>query len=171
MPAVSFLKAPAYQDGHAGYSDPLDEQEFVVSTINRLEKTPFWNDTAVVIAYDDSDGWYDHAMSPIVNQSQDPVNDALDGTTCGKRPETAYGGYQDRCGYGPRQPLLVVSPWARSNFVDHSTTDQASILKFIEDNWQTGRIGNFSLDVKSGSLSNLFAFKRDHRAGPGRLIL
>jgi phospholipase C len=159
MPAVSFLKAPAYQDGHAGYSDPLDEQEFVVATINRLEKTPFWHNTAVVIAYDDSDGWYDHAMSPIVNQSIDPTVDALDGTTCGKKPQNVMGGYQDRCGYGPRLPLLVISPYAKENFVDHTTTDQTSVLRFIEDNWQTGPIGNFSFDAKAGTLENMFAFQ------------
>jgi phospholipase C len=164
MPAVSFLKAPAYQDGHAGYSDPLDEQEYIVETINRLEKTPFWHDTAVVIAYDDSDGWYDHLMSPIVNQSNDPVVDALalagtpPAATCGTKAQNVMGGYQDRCGYGPRLPLLVVSPYAKSNFVDHTTTDQTSILRFIEDNWETGRIGNFSFDAKAGSLLTMFAF-------------
>jgi len=56
LPSVSFLKAPAYQDGHAGYSDPLDEQEFLVSTINRLQRTSDWQDMAIVILYDDSDG-------------------------------------------------------------------------------------------------------------------
>jgi phospholipase C len=50
MPAVSFLKAPAYQDGHAGYSDPLDEQTFLVDTVNRLQKSQYWKDTAVVVA-------------------------------------------------------------------------------------------------------------------------
>ena len=160
MPAVSFLKAPAYQDGHAFYSDPLDEQEFIVSTINALERTRFWRNTAVIIAYDDSDGWYDHQMGPIVNQSIDPANDALDGTTCGKKPENVMGGYQDRCGYGPRQPLLVISPFAKSNFVDHSTTDQTSILRFVEDNWGLGRIGNFSFDAKAGSLLHMLRF--DH---------
>jgi phospholipase C len=158
LAAVSLLKAPAFQDGHAGNSNPLDEQAFLVSTINRIQRTPFWHDTAIVIAYDDSDGWYDHQMGPIVNQSLDPVNDALDGTTCGKKAQNVAGGYQDRCGYGPRQPLLVVSPWAKENFVDHQVTDQTSILRFIEDNWQTGRIGNFSLDEKAGSLDNLFDF-------------
>ena len=158
MPAVNFLKAPAYQDGHAGYSDPLDEQEFLVSTINRLENTPYWNDLAVVVMYDDSDGWYDHQMGPIVNQSSDPTVDALDGTTCGKKPENISGGYQDRCGYGPRQPLLVISPYAKTNFVDHTTTDQTSVLRFIEDNWQTGRIGNFSFDTKAGSIENMLTF-------------
>jgi phospholipase C len=157
QPAVSFLKAPAYQDGHAGYSDPLDEQQFLVDTINRLEKTKDWKDTAVVILYDDSDGWYDHVMGPIVNQSNGiSGHDALTGTTCGARAPS--GGYQDRCGYGPRQPLLIVSPYAKTNFVDHTTTDQSSVLRFIEDNWQTGRIGNSSFDAKAGTLLNMFSF-------------
>jgi phospholipase C len=174
MPAVSFLKAPAYQDGHAGYSDPLDEQEFLVETINRLERTRFWKDTAVVILYDDSDGWYDHQMGPIVNQSQDLEHDALTATGCGARADAQHtlGGYQTRCGYGPRQPLLVVSPLAKTNFVDHTTTDQSSVLRFIEDNWQTGRIGNFSFDSKAGSLLNLLAFDRPaDEAGPNKLFL
>jgi phospholipase C len=159
MPAVSFLKAPAYQDGHAGYSSPLDEQRFLVETINRLQKSPDWKNTAVVISYDDSDGWYDHQMSPIVNQSNDPAHDGLTNTsTCGTNASRIAGGYQDRCGYGPRLPLIVVSPYAKANFVDHTTTDQSSILRFIEDNWNTGRVGNFSFDQKAGSLNNLFAF-------------
>jgi phospholipase C len=53
---------------------------------------------------------------------------------------------------------LAVSPWAKTNFVDHAVTDQSSILRFAEDNWGLGRIGNQSLDVKAGSLSNLFDF-------------
>jgi phospholipase C len=74
-------------------------------------------------------------------------------------------GYQDRCGYGPRLPLLVVSPYSKVNFVDHSTTDQSSILRFIEDNWLGGtRIGNGSFDALAGSLNNLFDFSHA-RAG------
>jgi phospholipase C len=169
-PAVSFLKAPAYEDGHAGYSDPLDEQQFLVDTINRLEKAKDWQSTAVVIAYDDSDGWYDHVMGPIVNQSGGTSgNDALTGTTCGSRAPS--GGFQDRCGYGPRQPLLVISPYAKSNYVDHTTTDQSSILRFIEDNWQTGGIGNASFDTKAGTLLNLFSFQGRGDGGAARLFL
>jgi phospholipase C len=158
LPAVSFLKPAAYQDGHAGYSDPLDEQHFLVDTINKLQHSPDWSSTAVVIAYDDSDGWYDHQMGPIVNQSNDPSVDALRGTDCGTNPNAISGGYQDRCGYGPRLPLLVISPYAKRNFVDSSVTDQSSILRFVEDNWSTGRIGNASFDAKAGSLDNLFSF-------------
>ena len=173
MPAVSFLKAPAYQDGHAGYSNPLDEQHFLVETINRLQRTREWRDTAIVVAYDDSDGWYDHQMGPIVNQSNDPNHDALTDTrTCGTKPENVSGGYQDRCGYGPRLPLLVVSRYAKRNSVDHSTTDQTSILRFIEDNWSLGRIGDASFDAKAGSLENLFDFTSGrHGLGSRRLIL
>ena len=69
LPAVSFLKAPAWADGHAGYSDPLDEQTFVVNTINAIMASDEWKETAIIIAYDDSDGWYDHSMDPVVNQS------------------------------------------------------------------------------------------------------
>ncbi len=156
MPAVSFLKAPAYQDGHAGYSDPLDEQTFLVNTINHLESLPTWKHTAVVVAYDDSDGWYDHVMPTIINQSNDP-NDALTGTgSCGTPKAGAYIG---RCGYGPRLPLLVISPWAKGNFVDNTLTDQTSTLRFIEDNWQTGRIGDQSFDALAGSLMGMFNFQ------------
>ena len=160
MPAVSFLKAPAYQDGHAGYSDPLDEQHFLVDTINRLQKLPTWKNTAVVIAYDDSDGWYDHVIGPIVSQSDDPTYDAL--TDPGKCGTAKPGAFQGRCGYGPRLPLLVISPFARQNFVDHSVTDQTSVLRFIEDNWNLGRIGNQSFDALAGSLTNMFDFKEGH---------
>ncbi len=167
LPAVSFLKAAAYQDGHAGYSDPLDEQHFLVDTINRLQVMDSWKNTAVVILYDDSDGWYDHQMSPIVNPSSDPVNDALFGAgLCGT---TQPGAHQDRCGYGPRQPLLVISPFARRNYVDHSVTDQTSVLRFIEDNWGTGRIGNQSFDASAGSLNGMFSFGHERR--DGRLFL
>ena|SRR5437867_1196825 len=66
--------------------------------------------------------------------------------------------YTERCGYGPRLPFLVISPWAKVNFVDHTLTDQTSILRFIEDNWHLGRIGNNSYDSKAGTVSNMFNF-------------
>ncbi|MFL6078249.1 MAG: phospholipase C [Mycobacteriales bacterium] len=148
LPAVSFLKAAASQDGHPGNSDPLDEQKFVVNEINKLQRSPEWASTAVVIAYDDSDGWYDHVAPPQVNGSHDTSQDVA--AQCGKVP--VAGGYADRCGFGPRLPLLVVSPYTRTNYVDHSVTDQTSVLRFIEDNWHTGRIGDTSFDAKAGRL-------------------
>jgi phospholipase C len=167
MPSVSYLKAPGYQDGHAGYSDPLDEQAFVVNVINFLQNTPYWNSTAVIIAYDDSDGWYDHVMNPIVNPSTSTA-DVLtgegqcgNGTTAlpGINPATAHA--QGRCGYGPRLPLLVISPWAKSNFVDSTVTDQTSILRFVEDVFLKGqRLGQGSFDSVAGPIDNMLDFSK-----------
>jgi phospholipase C len=172
LPAVSFLKAAAFQDGHPGYSDPLDEQAFLVQTINHLQTLPTWRSTAVVIAYDDSDGWYDHVEGPLVAQSQ-TSKDALTGTgQCGasasRVPMGATGAQQGRCGYGMRQPLLVVSPFARTNFVDHTLSDQSSILRLIEDNFRLGRIGSGSADAFAGSLATMFDFSHPEA---GRLFL
>jgi phospholipase C len=170
LPAVSYLKAADYQDGHAGYSDPLDEQRWLVGTINHLEKLPTWSSTAVVIAYDDSDGWYDHQMGPIVTQSQSPTIDALTGTgTCGTTLTQVPSGQQGKCGVGPRQPLLVISPYAKTNYVDGTFTDQSSIVKFIEDNWLASeRIGNGAADTAAGPLNNMFDW---HADGNRRLFL
>jgi phospholipase C len=160
LPAVSYLKAAEYQDGHAGYSDPLDEQTFLASTINHLERLPSWRSTAVIIMYDDSDGWYDHQAGPIITQSQSTL-DALTGTgTCGTNPAQVPNGQQGRCGVGPRQPLLIVSPYAKRNFVDDTFTDQSSVPQFIEDNWLGGqRIGGGAADASAGSLENMFSFR------------
>jgi phospholipase C len=168
LPAVSFVKAPSFQDGHAGYSDPTDEQTFVVNTINFLESLPSWSSTAVVILYDDSDGWYDHQMGPIVNQSTGPQDGLTGPNACGSAAtslpglNTAMNPHAlGRCGYGPRQPLLVISPWARDNFVDHTVTDQTSIIHFIEDNWLGGqRIGQGSFDAIANSITQMFSFKK-----------
>jgi phospholipase C len=161
FPAVSFLKAPAYQDAHAGNSDPLDEQAFVTKVINFLQQQDDWKSTAVVLAYDDSDGWYDHAFR-IVNPSSS-VQDAFDApNSCGRgTPLNGLNGMpvQGRCGYGPRLPLLVVSPYAKSNYIDHTLTDQTSVLRFIEDNWLNGaRIGQGSFDAVAGKIDNMFDF-------------
>ncbi|HVH89295.1 MAG TPA: alkaline phosphatase family protein, partial [Terriglobales bacterium] len=157
IPAVSFLKAKRSQDGHAGYSSPLDEQLFVVDTLNRLQKFPEWSETAVIIAWDDSDGWYDHVMGPIMSQSATIADSLTDPSACGSFAK-ALGGIQGRCGYGPRLPLLVVSPFAKKNFVDNTVTDQSSILRLIEDNFSLGRIGGGSFDAVAGSLINMFDF-------------
>lgn len=165
LPAVSFLKASGYQDGHAGYSDPLDEQQFLVHVLNMLQQRPEWRSTAVVIAYDDSDGWYDHQPGPRSNASKSSA-DALDGPGLCQGQATLPGidgktPAQGRCGMGPRLPLLVISPWARENMMDHTATDLSSIIRFIEDNWLGGqRLGAGSFDVQAGSLTTMFNFSR-----------
>jgi phospholipase C len=169
MPSVSFLKAPAIQDAHPGNSDPLDEQTFVVNIINMLQKSSEWSSTAVILAYDDSDGWYDH-VNNIINPSMSAQDQFTAAKNCTPLPGTANAlpaplpgvngqPVQGRCGYGPRQPLLVISPFAKPNFVDHTLTDQSSILHFVEDNWLNGqRVGQGSFDAIAGTINNMFDF-------------
>ena len=173
FPAVSFLKASGFQDGHAGYSDPLDEQTFIANTINFLESRPEWRSTAVVILYDDSDGWYDHQMSAIVNNSQTSADQLTGNGFCGSA-KPALAGYlgssnpQGRCGYGPRQPFLVISPFAKRNFVDHTVTDQTSVIRFVEDNWLGGERIPGSFDAIANSITQMLNF---HQRDSNRLIL
>ena len=127
---------------------------------------------AIIITYDDSDGWYDHVLSQIVNQSNDKVEDSM----CNGN-NIAATAFNDRCGYGQRLPFLVISPYAKRNYVDHALIDTTSILRFIEDNWQLGRIdsldnpdgtangnplpGQGSFDQIAGSINGLFDFDDD----------
>jgi phospholipase C len=164
FPTVSFLKSAAYRDGHAGYSDPLDEQAFLVEIINTLEQRPEWNHTVIIVSYDDSDGWYDHT-NYVINGSE-TVRDGFSAIGRCADPKTALPGVdartlhaQGRCGYGPRLPLLVISPWAKPNYVSHTVTDQTSIIRFIEDTFlNQQRIGQGSFDTIAGSIGDMLDF-------------
>jgi phospholipase C len=163
MPGVSFIKAPDYQQGHPKYSDPLAEQTFLVNTINKIQGLPQWRNTAIILTWDDSGGLYDQVMPPIVSKSDDPKNDALYGpaTLCNP-PPAAKITQNDKCGYGPRIPVLIISPYAKMNFVDHTSTDFTSVIKFIQDNWGLKQIGGGSLDVLANPLNNMFDFRAPH---------
>ncbi len=125
LPAVSFIRAPAYEDGHAGSANPTREQNWLVSIVNRIMESPFWAEAVIFIAYDTS-----RSGSP-----------------------------------GTRLPLLAISPWANRNYVDHTLINQASIVRFIEDNWRPDTIdtldlpnGQASFDGNAGTLTHLFNF-------------
>jgi phospholipase C len=178
FPAVSYIKMPAYQDGHPGNSDPLDEQQGNVELINFLQQRPEWKETAVVIAYDDSDGWYDHAYAKPTSASYDPTADQVNGAgLCGTgvatqpQPKGLDGQpVNGRCGPGTRVPFIVISPYAKQNFVSHERISQASVVRFIEDNWLHGeRIGGGSFDESAGSIMDLFDF--DHCDEANKLFL
>ena len=212
LPAVSFIKAPGYEDGHAAYSDPTDEQQFVVHTINELEQSPDWSSTAVIVNYDDSDGWYDHVPGPILNPSHsvadnltntvfDVADDGTSGLCLAQKdqhkgpagsppgppappvgppgppagPGGSLAGEQGRCGFGPRLPMLVISPWAKTNDVDHNLSDQASFINFVEYNWHLPGIGGSfdrildPLDAQEGvkfDLGGMFDFKAPPNDAP-----
>ncbi len=163
MPQVSFLKAPAYQDGHAGYSDPVDEQTWLATTLNRLQSLPSWKSTAVVITWDDSDGWYDHVLGPVQTQSQTSLDTLTATGQCGAKTaqvpvNSANMPEQGKCGLGPRLPMLVVSPYSKSNYVDNLSMDQSSVVSFIEQNWSLPAMGNGAADTSAGTLDSMFNF-------------
>jgi phospholipase C len=187
-PSVSFIKAPSVGDAHPGNSDPLDEQAFVTKVINFLQQQPDWKNTAVIITYDDSDGWYDHQYPDILKSSFDAVTtesiqtgsksitgaDQLTGAGKCDGPHSAQGVGLDgatavngRCGPGTRIPFLVISPYAKPNFVDHTAVTQASVIRFIEDNWLSGqRIGQGSDDATAGSIMGMFDFSGSGNTTP-----
>jgi phospholipase C len=148
LPSVSYLKAAAYQDGHPGNSDPLDEQNFIVNEVNAIEHSKYWSSTAIVITYDDSDGWYDHVAPPIVNGSNDSTQDSA---ICTSEAVT-IGANNDRCGYSQRLPFVVISPFTKADSVSSKQINTASVVKFIEDNWVGGKRISDSFDATSGSL-------------------
>ena len=181
LPAVTFLKAPGFQDGHAGYSDPLDEQTFIVTMVNAIQSSPFWQNTAIILAYDDSDGWYDHVLN-IVNGSSTIQDQLVSAGVCssatasgatalaGVDPATAHA--QGRCGYGPRLPFVVISPWAKRNAVDSTVTDQSSVTRFIEDTFLgSARLGGGSFDTVAGPLTGMFDFSQSIPSNPNVVLL
>jgi phospholipase C len=136
--------------------------------VNAMQQSKFWLNTVIIVAYDDSDGWYDHVMH-LVNGSATATDALYASGLCGNpsvSPANPLPGVnsgaahaQGRRGYGPRLPLLVISPWARKNYIDSTVTDQTSIIRFIEDAFLGGqRIGSGSFDSIAGTLSNMLDF-------------
>lgn len=155
LPSVSFLKPRAFQNGHPVNSHHLELQRILVRTINRLQRLPEWSEMAIIIIWDDGGGWYDHVMPPIINQSHIPPDALISPGNAGDvRPK-----FQGQLAYGPRLPCLIISPFAKVNYIDHTLIDQTSVIRFIEDNWCLGRIGGGSFDKFAGSILNMFDFK------------
>jgi acid phosphatase len=118
LPAVSFLK-PGDDDGHPGYSTLAGFENFASRAIAAIQGNPkLWKSTAIFVTFDETGGYYDSGYI---------------------QPVSFFGD-------GPRVPLLVISPFARRGFVDHTYTDHVSILKFIEANWRLGPLTSFSED-------------------------
>ena len=181
-PSVSILKAPSIADAHPGNSNPLDEQAFVTSVVNFLEQQPDWKNTAVIVTYDDSDGWYDHQFAtPTTSSFDSTAVESAGNSSDNERSVTGAdqvtsagvcnasgatqgvgvngGAVNGRCGPGTRIPLIVISPYAKPNYVDHTLITQASVVRFIEDNWLSGtRLGQGSNDAAAGSIMALFNF-------------
>jgi len=109
LPAVSFVVPKNLDSGHPGYSVPAKYELFLQGLIAKVQANPaLWAHTAIIITTDEGGGHFDTGAIQNV----------------------------DFFGDGPRIPLLVVSPYARTGYIDHTYHDHASVLKFIERNWR-----------------------------------
>ena len=118
LPEVAFVVPKNLDSGHPGYSAPARYEAFLADLIAKVQSSEQWADTAIVITTDEGGGYFD----------------------------SGYIQNLDFFGDGPRIPLLVVSPYAKTGYVDHVYQDHASLLKFIERNWKLPTLSGRSRD-------------------------
>jgi phospholipase C len=128
LPSVSFVKPLGQDNEHPGYASLIQGQTHVASLVQAVQNSPYWKDTAIIITYDENGGFWDHVAPPA----------------------------GDRWGPGTRVPLMIISPFAKKGFVDHTQYDTTSILKLIETRWGVAALG--PRDASANGLTNAFDF-------------
>ena len=103
LPAVTFYKPQGNLNMHAGYADVESGDRHIANVIEHIRRSPQWANTVIVMTHDENGGWWDHVAPPA----------------------------GDRWGPGSRIPALVISPFAKKGYVDHTMYDTNSILRFI----------------------------------------
>jgi phospholipase C len=129
IPAVSFIRSTDMYSEHPGDNGLLPGIEWCADFIERVQKSPIWKDCAIIVTYDENGGRWDHVTPPIV----------------------------DEFGLGTRIPAIIISPHAKRGFVDHTSYETVSILKFIEQRWELPSLS--SRDAQANNLLNAFDFK------------
>ncbi|HVO38833.1 MAG TPA: acid phosphatase [Spirochaetia bacterium] len=129
LPAVSFVKPLGEKNEHPGYTDLAQGEQWLRDTVTMIQGSPVWKDCAIIITYDENGGQYDHVAPPVV----------------------------DEWGPGTRVPTIVISPFARRGFVDHTRMDTTSILALIE--YQYGLKPLSSRDAGASNMLTSFDFK------------
>jgi phospholipase C len=139
LPRVSWLLPPQRDNEHPGGQSVCAGENWTVQQVDAVMRSPYWKDTAIVIVWDDFGGFYDHVAPPHV----------------------------DAFGLGPRTPALIVSPWTRrgdgpqGGFVDHTTYEFSSVLRFVEDLF--GLRPLTARDARADPLSGAFDFSSPPR--------
>jgi phospholipase C len=128
LPAVTFIKPLGADNEHPGYATETNGQQHVADLVSTIQNSPYWNDTAIVITYDEHGGRWDHVAPPV----------------------------RDKWGPGIRVPAIIISPFAKKAFVDHTQYDTSSILKLIEERWSLPPLND--LDARAGDLLTAFDF-------------
>jgi phospholipase C len=158
LPAISWVKAPQMEDGHPGYSGPALEDAFVGDLVARLKASQYWKDTALIIAFDETGGWWDHVAPPdLGGPFATWVNGSPNLTGCQYPgiPSAPCG----EAGLGPRMPVLVISRFARTGFIDHDLLNSASLDRWVEWNHRLPALGVWgNRDTTAGALSGAFVF-------------
>jgi phospholipase C len=111
---------------------------WVASVVNAIGESSYWNSSAIIVVWDDWGGWYDNSRPPQL----------------------------DYRGLGFRVPCLIISPYAKDGYVDNTQYEFASILKFIEEVYETGAIGPQSkgyTDQRATGLDAAFDFNQSPR--------
>lgn len=129
LPPVVFYKPQGSLNQHPGYTDVMSGDAHIAYVVSRLQHSPQWKHMAIIVTYDENGGFFDHAAPP----------------------------KGDRWGPGTRIPAIVISPYARKGYVDHTYYDTTSILKFITERFDLEPLPGVRADA--GDLSNSFAFQ------------
>jgi len=127
LPAVSWVVTPEEVSDHPPHSICAGEN-YTVNEVNTLMKSPEWSSTVIFLGWDDFGGFYDHVAPP------------------------RYG----YIAYGPRVPMMVISPYARPHFIDHQQYDFGSIVRYVEDTFGLARMGPY--DTHAASIAGSFDY-------------
>lgn len=130
VPAVSFIQPTGNHSLHPGAGNVTRAAQWLDDFIRSVQNSNIWAETAIVVVWDSSGGWYDHVPPP-----------AVDGQ-----------------GFGPRVPMMVISPFAKRNYISHIQMDATSILKFIQWNWQLPSLNPRNDNPASGDMRDMFSF-------------
>jgi phospholipase C len=133
LPSVAYIVAPSGGSSEHAPGNTGVGQRFVTELVNSLMRSDYWRSSAFMWSYDAWGGWYDHVKPPRV----------------------------DSFGYGFRVPALLVSSFARRGYIDSTTLDSTSILKFIERNWDLEPLA--SRDRKARTFLDAFDFAQPPR--------
>lgn len=124
LPPVVFYKPSGTFDWHPGYTKLDESERHVFDLVSKIEKSLLWKDSVIIITFDDAGGFWDHVAPP----------------------------KGDRFGPGERVPTLIISPFAKRGFIDHTTYDTTSILKLIETKYDIKPLSD--RDAKANDLRN-----------------
>ncbi|WP_255547518.1 acid phosphatase [Mucilaginibacter sp. dw_454] len=129
LPAVSFVKPLGTYNEHPGYSDVALGEKHAVDLVNAVLNGPNGKDAVIIITYDENGGFWDHVVPPTIDKKWGP---------------------------GTRVPAIIISPFAKKGYVDHTQYETVSILSFIEKRWSLSPLAD--RDKNANPLSNAFTF-------------